>query len=64
MKQIWNQQCKKKKRLAKNVQSQQKNKERIKNENILRKLWDNMKHNNIHVMKGPEQGKREKKIEK
>ena len=42
---------------------QQKGKQIFKNENSLRDLWDNIKHNNIHIIGVPEGEEREKRVE-
>ena len=50
--------------VEKNTQVEQQKKKRIlKNEQSLRNILDNMKHNNIHIMGTPEGEEREQRIE-
>ena len=51
-------------KVEKNTQAeQQKEKRNLKNEETLRNIWDNMKHNNIHIMGIPEGEESEQGIE-
>ena len=50
--------------MQKNTQSEQQIEKRLKkNEDSLRELWDNMKHNNIGIIGRPEGEEREQEIE-